>query len=206
MTAKNKLFGLVVCGGKSTRMGVDKSMLVYHEKPQRYHVYEMLKNICDRVFISCNASQANEISKDYETLVDLSCYQDIGPMAALLTAFAQCPQVDLLVTGCDYPFISGKDVKEFLTSVKEKKIAAAFYNNEEKFYEPLLAWYSADAANLLMQLFEEKQYSLQYFLKLNNADKYYPADKNIIRSIDTPAAFESAKTILKNKKYIDQEH
>ena len=65
-------------------------------------------------------------------------YKNIGPMAALLTAFVQYPQADLLVTGCDYPFISGKDVKEFLTSVKEKKIATAFYNNEQQLYEPLL--------------------------------------------------------------------
>jgi molybdopterin-guanine dinucleotide biosynthesis protein A len=202
MPTKNKLYGLVVCGGNSTRMGVDKSMLVYYKKPQRYYLYEMLKNLCDRVFISCNASQANGVSKDYETLVDLPCYENVGPMAALLTAFMQYPQGDLLVTGCDYPFISGKDVKEFLTSVKEKKIAA-FYNNEQKLYEPLLAWYSADTANLLMQLFEDKQYSLQYFLKINNAGKYFPADKKIIRSIDTPVAFESAKAVLKNKKYIE---
>ena len=102
-------------------MGADKSMLVYYDKPQRYHVYETLKSACERVFISCNKSQLTEISSDYETLADLPRYENIGPIAALLTAFDQYPDKDFLAIGCDYPFITVKDIKDFLRSAKERK-------------------------------------------------------------------------------------
>ncbi|MBK8495728.1 MAG: NTP transferase domain-containing protein [Chitinophagaceae bacterium] len=46
VTEKNNIitntYGLVLCGGNSSRMGTDKSMLQYYDKPQRYHVYDML--------------------------------------------------------------------------------------------------------------------------------------------------------------------
>ena len=52
-----------MCGGKSSRMGTDKSRIIYHEKEQQYHVYEMLQLICEDVFISCNKEQQAFIDK-----------------------------------------------------------------------------------------------------------------------------------------------
>ena len=196
MSVPNKLYGIVACGGASARMGTDKGMLIYHQKPQRYHVYNLLQSVSDRVFISCRASQAIEIEKEYEKLIDLECYENSGPMASLLTARSYCPQADFFVVGCDYPFITERDIQDFLGSIQREKFAAAFYNSKEELYEPLLAWYSASAANLLVQFQEEKKYSLQQFLKSLGARKYFPRDENIIKSIDTPESFAKAKASL----------
>ena len=46
------LHGLVVCGGQSTRMGMDKSQLQYHGVPQREWLYELLQPLCEDVYIS----------------------------------------------------------------------------------------------------------------------------------------------------------
>ena len=37
--------GLVLTGGKSTRMGSDKAQLKYHGKPQKEHVKNLLENL-----------------------------------------------------------------------------------------------------------------------------------------------------------------
>ena len=58
---KNALYGLIMCGGKSSRMGTDKSRIVYQQKEQQYHVYQMLQTFCEKVFISCNAEQGKTI-------------------------------------------------------------------------------------------------------------------------------------------------
>ena len=198
MKIKNNTYGLVVCGGKSTRMGRDKSLLVYHQKPQRYHVYERLEAFCEKTFIACNPSQVEGMDTNYQTLADLSPYAGIGPMAALLTAFTHHPQHDFLVMGCDYPFVTEKDIHNFLVGCECETRAAAFYNEKQDLYEPLLAWYSHRTAGALMKLFEQNEYSLQYFLQTTSAGKYYGKPETM-NSVDTPESMLTAKARLKNK-------
>lgn len=194
-------YGLVVCGGKSTRMGSDKSLLTYHDKPQRLHVYEILNGLCDKTFISCNSTQTNSIDKDYATLADLPQYSGIGPMAALLTAFTLHPQNDFLVVGCDYPFVSSGELKRFLGGLERSTLAAAFYNLEEQMYEPLLAWYSHRTTPEIRSLFEEKKYSLQYYLQRVNAQRYHPIQNTSMKSVDTPQSMAAVKALLQNTVY-----
>jgi molybdopterin-guanine dinucleotide biosynthesis protein A len=196
---KKELYGLVICGGQSSRMGTDKSLIEYHGKAQRYYVYEMLEWICDKVFISCNRDQASSITVPYATLTDLPQYENIGPMAALLTAFNHYPDHDFLVAGCDYPYITTKDLKEFFKSVDQGKLASAFYNPENGMYEPLLAWYSHRSKVQIQHLFTNNDYSLQHFLRENQAGKYEPLRPKHAISVDTPEDCQIAKDKITRK-------
>lgn len=188
------LYGLAVCGGKSSRMGSDKSQLQYFGIPQAERVYNLLMRHCEKVFISCNAAQSAIFDKQ-KTLVDLPEYENIGPMASLLTAFQHYPDNDFLVVGCDYPFLTLKDLSDFISNLKDKSLAAAFYNNDGK-YEPLLAWYAKETATLLLEKFQQNHYSLQRFLKEINAEKHLPESKEAMTSVDTPEEYAQVKAIM----------
>jgi len=198
---KKELYGLVVCGGQSSRMGTDKSLIDYHGKPQRYYVYEMLEWICDKVFISCNSTQANSIIAPYATLTDLPQYENVGPMAALLTAFNYYPHHDFLIAGCDYPYVTTKDLKEFFRSIDQEKPASAFYNQENEMYEPLLAWYSHKSKNEIQRMYSNNEFSLQHFLKENEAGKYQPLRPKNLISVDTPEDYQIAKDSITRKSH-----
>jgi molybdopterin-guanine dinucleotide biosynthesis protein A len=191
------LYGIIVCGGASSRMGTDKSMLVYHDKSQCYHLYEMLLPFCEKVFISCNESQVIQFEPSYSTMPDLPVYNNIGPMAALLTAFKRFPGKDILAIGCDYPFLTGVDLINFLNSFKKTVTAAAFYNSAVKLYEPLLAYYNHRSMEAIIKMYANKEYSLQHFLKINNAFKFYPGNLKTIESIDTAGEFLLATKSIK---------
>ena len=188
-------YGLVMCGGNSNRMGTDKSMLQYFEKPQRYHVYNMLLPLCEKVFISCNNEQANNIDAGYNFIEDASLYSDIGPMAALLTAFTVHPKKNLLLIGCDYPFLTTDELDMF--SILCTDIPASFYNKEAVIYESMLAWYPFTCFDELKRMFDAKQFSLQQLLRKNDAIKYVPTNVNSIKSIDTSEAFFKAYNLIK---------
>ena len=199
---KKELYGLVVCGGKSSRMGTDKSLINYHGKPQRYYVYEMLEWVCDKVFISCNRAQATSIIAPYQMLADQPELENVGPMAALLTAFSTYPDKDFLVVGCDYPLVTTKDLKEFEKGLDREQMASAFYNEENNMYEPLLAYYSERSGNEIQRMYRDNQYSLQHFLKENNAKKYNPVRPKNVISVDTPEDFEMAKEKIRLKSQL----
>ena len=199
MSVNNNLTGLVVCGGSSSRMGFDKSMLTYYSKPQKYHLYEMLRKFCSNVYISCNRDQVAETDLPY--ISDAECFTDTGPAASLMSAFTLYTDKNFLIVGCDYPFIKEKNLKDFLASLKGDRPAAAFYNEKENLYEPLLAFYSSECSGLLKDMFKIKQYSLQYFLKAVCAEKYIPSDIRVIKSADTPEDFIYARSEIDNELY-----
>lgn len=198
LTTVNSLqntYGLVVCGGKSSRMGRDKSMLQYYDKPQRYHVYDMLLPFCEKVFISCNEEQVGTIEEGYHFINDDAAFNDTGPMAALLSAFTCYPDKHMLVIGCDYPFLTVKELQQFATHCNNAPVS--FYNEAENIYEPLLAWYPSSSFEKLKEMHKAGQFSLQYFLKDGGAIKYYPEDKRLITSVDAEEEFNHAKNLLK---------
>jgi molybdopterin-guanine dinucleotide biosynthesis protein A len=191
VTVKNNFltntYGLVLCGGNSSRMGTDKSMLQYYEKPQRYHVYDMLLPFCEKVFISGNEAQANTIEPGYDFIKDDTAFGNIGPMAALLTAFTQYPAKHMLLIGCDYPFLKAAELEIFSKLCID--IPASFYNREGIIYESMLAWYPCTCFDELKLMFDAKQFSLQHLLRKTDATKYLPTDTNCIKSVDTTEAF-----------------
>lgn len=195
------LYGLVICGGQSTRMGTDKSLLVYDQKPQFEHVADLLAPLSERVVICCNAEQFRTFRTTYPKLADLPAYADAGPMTGLLTAFDRFPGNDFLVAGCDYPFLTSTELANFLHAVEKDLPAAAFYDGKA-FYEPLLAWYRQSAGPMLMEAYEQGQRSLQRFLHEHQAGKYRPVVEKSMQSVDTPGDFEIAKRMLAADKDI----
>ena len=186
-TCFQNTYGLVMCGGQSNRMGTDKSMLQYFEKPQRYQVYDMLLPFCEKVFISCNQVQAKSIEPEYDFIPDDNPFSKNGPMGALLTAFTKYPDKHMLLIGCDYPFLKAAELEIFSKLCID--IPVSFYNKEAVIFESMLAWYPCSCFDELMYMFGTKQFSLQQLLRNNDAVKYLPTDINCIKSIDNIEAF-----------------
>lgn len=184
------LHGLVVCGGQSTRMGMDKSQLQYHGVPQREWLYELLQPLCEDVYISCNAEQAAEIGDSYQTITDATIYRNIGPMAALLSAYRMFPNDSFLLMGCDYPYIKRGDIQKLVREYNGR--TTVYFNDEENVYEPLLGIYTPEIRDIIQSQHDMGQYSLQWILKQANAQKIIPEDTSILQSVDTRMGYMEA--------------
>lgn len=181
----NNVYGLVVCGGQSVRMGKDKSLLDYHGRPQRYYLYELLQHYCEKVFLSCNETQAAGIAAGYSYISDLPEYRNIGPMSALLSAFALYPQQSFIVAACDYPLFSEKEINALIPHVHAATPFAAFCHADNSIYEPLLAVYNPSSASIISRAFDTGAHSLQRLLKTHYAMKIFADTDAAIQSTDT---------------------
>ena len=199
MMTRNELTGLVVCGGASSRMGRDKSLLTYHDREQRYHIADMLSHFCKEVYLSLNEMQTIS-STSYKAFTDLPEYRDCGPIAALLTAYHFLPEHNLVVVGCDYPLLTHGELEGFIKSLSNDTTSCAFYNEEDGFYEPLLAYYAASMARVVKVNFEYENTSLQHILKESGTERYIPKDKNGIKSVDDPVGYEQVKEWIKQNR------
>lgn len=141
MTTKSiPLFGLVLAGGKSSRMGQDKSQLVYFQKPQFQTAYELLEHVCAQVFVSSRLEQSEKAAfGNYPLIVDFPQYQDKGPLGGILSAMKTYPQAAWFVLACDLPFVCAQTLRHLTANRDLKAIATAFRSEHDGLPEPLCA-------------------------------------------------------------------
>ncbi len=185
-----KIQGLVICGGKSSRMGKDKSLIQYHGLPQWEHVARMLSPLCGKVFISCHAGQVKQFKGEYPLLVDDPKYADCGPMAALLTAFRSHPSSPFLVVGCDYPSITTDDLKYLINEREEGTDAICLYHEIAQIEEPLVAIYEPSIQPALLSHFKNSEFSLRKVLLKSKTERIRPSSPASLATADTPAESE----------------
>ncbi|WP_445382186.1 NTP transferase domain-containing protein [Robiginitalea sp. IMCC43444] len=137
MNQNTKIYGLVLAGGHSRRMGTDKGLLHYHNKPQREFLYEQLQNICDAVFMSIRPEQQAELPRGFRHIVDENMYR--GPLNGLLSAHHSFPEAAWLVVACDLPLVNEKILKYLLERRNKKAMATAFATRKTGLPEPLAA-------------------------------------------------------------------
>lgn len=137
MTSIANLYGLVLSGGKSTRMGTDKGLIQYHGVPQREYLYDLLSQVCDDTFISLREEQATELPPTMKTIVDLNEYK--GPYNGFLSAHKKYPEAAWLVLACDLPLMDLEALKELISQRDNTKQATAFALKENPLPEPLCA-------------------------------------------------------------------
>jgi molybdopterin-guanine dinucleotide biosynthesis protein A len=202
MSTAINILGVVACGGKSSRMGTDKSMLQYHGQPQRYVAYTLMETFCDKVVLSVNEQQACTVDPVYSFMIDLPIYSHAGPITALLTAFETFPGSAVFLLGCDYPLLQEQTVQQFISICRKENRLAAFYNQPADLYEPLLGYYPAKTASLLTERHSRGQHSLQQFLREQQAVRFIPENAREITSADDPEKYSTIKAELAGfKKY-----
>lgn len=119
------LFGLVLAGGRSTRMKSDKAMLVYHGRPQAAHTIDLLAAHCDQIFLSCRADQAS--MDGFAGLPQLhDTHLNMGPLGGILTAMEAHPDAAWLVAACDLPYLDKAALETLVAGRDPSLMATAF--------------------------------------------------------------------------------
>lgn len=195
----HELDGLVLCGGRSTRMGEDKGVLQYFEAPQTQHCVELLKPYCRRVFLSCREDQA-KLAAYQGTPQIHDAYPDTGPMGGIISAMTALPRASWLVVAVDMPFVDKNVIELLLTHRDPKKLITAFHPNNSDFAEPLCTIYESEAYDPLFEAFKKESYSLTKVIKhLDNDDKLSrvtPSNKLCLKNINSKEEFEAIKAEL----------
>ncbi len=178
------LNGLVLAGGKSRRMGTDKSVLQYHDKPQRDVMIELLEKVCHKTKLSCRPEQAGELVYTHDVLPDT--FLGLGPMGALLSAFRQQPDSAWLVVACDLPLLDEAALRHLVSHRNPSAIATAYRSPESGFPEPLVAIWEPRSYPILLQ-FLAQGYSCPRKVLINSPVQVLDApNPDVLMNVNTP--------------------
>ena len=181
MTKKDTINGLILAGGKSSRMGYDKSLLVVHDKPQREYLVDLLKKHVDNVFLSCK--KGADINPLFNPIPDQ--YDLKSPLNGILSAFTFDPTSAWLVIAVDMPLITDEALKFLLANRDAKKVATCFADSDGTLPEPLFTLWEPKAFALLKYYYNKGNISPRNFLKTHDVKILQAPDKRILTNINS---------------------
>ena len=201
---RNDITGIILCGGKSSRMQTNKALLKLGDKTVIEIVAAKLKCIFNKVFISANDS------KEYDFL-KLPVVNDIfigkGPLAGIHSALKYSSTEKNFIISCDMPLISVELIKYLINLNSEKSILLPKSNGR---IQQLCGIYSKSVIDEIESIFKlsEKDKnikgSIYELLERTSVDfidvdelNFY--DKNIFLNMNSPEDYEMIKNIYENQ-------
>jgi molybdopterin-guanine dinucleotide biosynthesis protein A len=193
------LYGLVLAGGKSVRMGFDKGTIRWHGTEQRYYMADLLKNICCDVFISCRKEQQHGIDHHYKMLLDT--YPGSGPLIAILSAFQAKPDVAWLVIACDLPLLDLPTLQFLVQNRDAASIATTFKSPFDGLPEPLITiWEPASFEKLQAHISDGFNCPRKALIRNEAQVKILtPPNPDALMNANTPEDAKKVKEIIANQ-------
>jgi molybdopterin-guanine dinucleotide biosynthesis protein A len=162
-------------------MGMDKGLLVYHDKPQREYIFDLLNQYCSRVFTSCRPEQ--HVPASLNPLFDSQSVS--GPLNGIMTAFSYHDTAWLIVA-VDMPFVDPAALEALIDARETSKIATCFFNREIHQPDPLLALWESHARVPLENYVRAGGNSPREFLNMHPVNMINPPHDKVLVNVNHP--------------------
>jgi len=173
--------GIVLAGGKSSRMGSDKGLLTINSKMFIVRVIDALKPLVDDIIIVSNNKTYDQFG--YQRVTDI--FKDSGPLAGLYSGLYHSETEFNLVLSCDIPMIT-TEVLYKLVDTDYKNYDVVQIQSEHKTM-PLIAIYKKTCLNKCLELLKQGERRLRFAVsQLNTKTIIIDSEwSKLVRNINT---------------------
>ncbi len=184
------LTGIILAGGRSRRMGMEKGLVGFKGQPLINYSIEVFKELCSEIIISSNSNCYDYLG--YEVVPDWQ--PDTGPMGGIYSCLASSANDINLVLSCDMPFVTRRIFDLLVKMGSGSKICVPWHENE--MYEPLCGVYHKDILDNMKTFITRKNYKLPdlfksaSFIPVRISEIDPPLHKHYFLSINSPADLE----------------
>lgn len=154
---------IILCGGKSSRMGRDKGSMIIQDKPMIKHILSTLNHQINEAVIVLN--EQSRIDK-YREFINPQDYaytitfaedkiKNKGPMPGIMTGLSYISSDYALILPCDSPYVSKNYINTIFSEVDNRYQAIVPYHDSEnklKTSEPLHSVYNKNTIPIIEEL------------------------------------------------------
>ena len=181
--------GVILAGGRSTRMGTDKSFLTFGGKSLLRRTFDTVRPQVAHMAISTNVPAWRFDDFDAEIVPDRR--SDVqGPLAGIDAALARFPSETLLIVAVDLPFIPA----DLGVRLRHHGALCRFAAVQERHV--LALWLNARAREPLRRYLDAGGRALKGFLQCHGEPVSFD-DRRFAFNLNTPADFGAALRLLK---------
>jgi molybdopterin-guanine dinucleotide biosynthesis protein A len=182
--------GYILAGGKSSRMGTDKGLLLIEGKAMIEYVIQQMQPLFSNLVIVSNNPEYEKFG--LKVIPDL--IKDIGPAGGIYTALNHSDNQLNFIVSCDMPFVTKEAIAFLVTNSNDSQIV--LLENHGKL-EPLFGVYSKDCEEKWLQLIQQGKVKLQdmvlhFKLKTLSVENNEIFPASFFKNINTKADFNNA--------------
>lgn len=188
--------GIVLAGGKSSRMGQNKALMLWQGQPLIQRSLEVLRLVFSEIIISSNTP---ELYREFGEKVVPDRFQDCGPLGGL-HACLQVSRFDFsFFVACDMPFLD-PEVIRFLAAFTEGY--SVVIPDVAGGLHPLHAFYHKNCLPIIEKNLEAKCFKILEIYKecpvryVYEEEFYgFPQIKRVFANINTPQEWKELQSL-----------
>lgn len=190
--------GIILAGGKSSRMGTNKALLEINGKTVIEAVVEELQSIVNDIIIVTNSFEEYEFLK--MPMVEDE-WKGMGPLAGILAGLNSSQTDRNLIVACDMPFISAQLGTILLQQLSEYQAAVPEMNGQ---LHPLFAAYRKEVRKEIQKSLEQNRLRIRGTFRnihvkiMDNAElnqQGFHIEESAFFNMNHPEEYEQAKTM-----------
>lgn len=191
MIAKKKITGIILAGGKSSRMGRDKGFIQYNDEPFVMHSIKALHPIVADILIVTNNS-----SYDVFGLTRINdIIENAGPLSGVYSGLKSSRTDYNLILSCDIPLIKTAILEKITSEIDDKYDSIPLISNGKLM--PLIAFYNKRCEHIFQKLLQNGERRMSKALQNCSIKTIELASEltNYTANINTPSELK----IIKNE-------
>lgn len=191
-----RIFGVILAGGESRRMGSDKALVALAGRPLIAHVLDRLEPQVDRVLISANGDPARFAAFGSEVVPDAAPQGPLSGVLAALTRAESLGATHLVSTPVDTPFLPGDLVPQLLLAAESSASGLALASDATGDHPATAVWPVALIPALAAFLLTGAA-KVTRFTEAHHATRARFPDSRAFVNLNTPEDLAQAEAMLK---------
>ncbi|KAB1069169.1 molybdenum cofactor guanylyltransferase [Tamlana haliotis] len=155
MIEKKDITGIILSGGKSSRMGSDKGFLNLNGKPFVQYSIDALEPLVSEIIIVSDHSEYDKFG--YRRITD--SIKNAGPVAGISAGLEASKTTFNLVLSCDIPLITTEVLEKLIQNTNNKHDIIQIESQGKSM--PLIALYKKSCGSIFRKLVEENERRLR---------------------------------------------
>lgn len=176
---KEETTGIILSGGKSTRMGADKGLMNYRGKPMIEYILALMSEACTRILI---VSSNEEYTQFGHQLVEDEV-PDYGPVMGILSGLRRSNTELNLILSCDTPNVTQALMEQLKDGIQDHDIAAAISSTG---IHPLIAVYHKRTMSTFEQAVRAGEHRLRSVISKLNVVEVEVENELIVKNLNRP--------------------
>ena len=182
---------VILGGGKSSRMGKDKTLLPFGEFPTLTHYqFDKFSKVFDEVFIS---SKVQKFEPSLPLIKDV--FDNYSPMGALYSVLSNFNNKKIFIIPADMPFLKLETIEKLYDEKSQISVA-----KDDKFTHSLCGFYSSNLADKALEFYKSDMHKISNLFDVAKFNSVKFEDSEQFFNVNYPDEYEKSKEIYKKSK------